>query len=132
MAPADDLLRQHAARVVGTPPSPGWRVTHLKGDASSRSYHRVSTPEGRSLVLMVMPPEPRSEEATSGAPPPELPFVNVHRYLARLGVRVPRIFAYDPAAQVMVLEAFQARRYCSLHPSLPAPACRSCILTWFD
>jgi aminoglycoside/choline kinase family phosphotransferase len=52
-----------------------------------------------------MPPEAaRSEEATKGDPPTELPFVNVHRYLARLGVRVPHILRYDTAAGMMVLE----------------------------
>jgi N-acetylmuramate 1-kinase len=58
-----------------------------------------------SWVVMAMPPEAsRSEEATKGEPPKELPFVNVHRYLRRLGVRVPEIIRYDEAAGVMVLE----------------------------
>lgn len=79
-------------------------VLQLKGDASNRSYLRVGTyPE--SFVVMVMPKEgAKSEEATKGGPPPELPFVNVHRYLTQLGVRVPRILRYDEPAGVMVLE----------------------------
>jgi N-acetylmuramate 1-kinase len=57
-------------------------------------------------VLMVMPPESlkKSEEATAGEAPAELPFVNVHRYLDRLGVRVPRIHRFDEPAGMMVLE----------------------------
>lgn len=80
-------------------------VTKLKGDASNRSYYRVGTPPD-SHVLMVMPPDAakKSEEASSGEPPKELPFVNVHRYLAGLGVRVPRILRYDEPAGIMVLE----------------------------
>jgi aminoglycoside/choline kinase family phosphotransferase len=54
---------------------------------------------------MVMPKEANSsEEASSGAKPKELPFVNVHRYLSALEIRVPRILRYDEAEQVMVLE----------------------------
>lgn len=80
-------------------------VLKLKGDASNRSYYRVGTPP-KSWVLMVMPPDAakKSEEASSGAAPTELPFVNVHRYLTKLGIRVPRILRYDEPAGMMVLE----------------------------
>lgn len=109
-APAE-VLRAHAARVARRP-ADGWIVKKLKGDASNRSYFRVTSPEGApSYVLMVMPPVVKSEEATKGEAPSELPFVNVHRYLARLGVRVPAIHAYDPAAQIMVLEDLGDRTF---------------------
>lgn len=80
-------------------------VTKLKGDASNRSYYRVGIAP-QSWVLMVMPPDAakKSEEATKGAPPTELPFINVHRYLTKLGIRVPRILRYDEPAGIMVLE----------------------------
>jgi aminoglycoside/choline kinase family phosphotransferase len=53
-----------------------------------------------------MPPDAakKSEEASKGDAPTELPFVNVHRYLTRLGIRVPRILSYDEPAGMMVLE----------------------------
>ncbi|RYZ36969.1 MAG: aminoglycoside phosphotransferase, partial [Myxococcaceae bacterium] len=75
------------------------------GEASSRSYYRVGAPP-ESWVVMVMPPDAtkKSDEATKGEPPKELPFVNVHRYLSKLGVRVPRILRYDEPAGFMVLE----------------------------
>jgi aminoglycoside/choline kinase family phosphotransferase len=59
-----------------------------------------------SWVVMVMPPDAakKSEEASKGDAPTELPFVNVHRYLTRLGIRVPRILSYDEPAGMMVLE----------------------------
>ncbi len=102
-APAE-VLRAHVARVTHGS-TDGWTVKKLKGDASNRSYFRVAAPAGgHSFVLMVMPKVVRSEEATKGEAPSELPFVNVHRYLDRLGVRVPTIHAYDPEAQIMVLE----------------------------
>lgn len=97
-------LREQVAKATGV--SADQRpVTKLKGDASNRSYYRVGQfPE--SHILMVMPKDAQraSEEATSGGPPSELPFVNVHRYLTKLGVRVPKILRFDEAASMMVLE----------------------------
>ena len=80
-------------------------IRKLKGDASSRSYYRVGEPPA-SWVVMVMPPEAsrKSEEATKGDPPKELPFVNVHRYLQHLRIRVPAILRHDEPAGMMVLE----------------------------
>jgi aminoglycoside/choline kinase family phosphotransferase len=80
-------------------------VVKLKGDASGRSYYRVGT-HPDSQVLMVLPPDAvkTSDEVTQGAPPDELPFLNVHRYLHRLGIRVPRILRSDLPAGVLVLE----------------------------
>ncbi len=99
-----DLLRSHAAGAFGMSPDPAWPVVRLKQDASNRSYFRVVLP-GAPVVLMVMPVgASASEEATNGEAPQELPFVNVHRYLDRLGIRLPAIHAYDPAAGVMVME----------------------------
>jgi N-acetylmuramate 1-kinase len=79
-------------------------IRQLKGDASNRSYYRVGT--APSHVVMVMPKDAlkKSEEATQGEPPKELPFVNVHRYLTMLGVRVPKILRYDEDEAMMVLE----------------------------
>ncbi|MBN8466099.1 phosphotransferase [Corallococcus exiguus] len=97
-------LRDQVGQAIGRP-VPDAPIKKLKGDASNRSYYRVgSAPE--SWVLMVMPPDAtkKSEEATKGEPPKELPFVNVHRYLEKLGVRVPRILRYDEPAGIMVLE----------------------------
>lgn len=101
--PTEEIVRSYAAR-LGKLDRDRVVVTKLKGDASSRSYYRVAQ-GADSFVVMVMPPEAgRSEEATKGGPPPELPFVNVHRYLSGLGVRVPRIHDYDEPAGLMLLE----------------------------
>lgn len=68
----------------------------LPGGASNRTYHRVWLPDGQTRVVMVLAEEPiRSEEATSGPVATELPFVEMQRFLARNGVRVPRIDVYD-------------------------------------
>jgi N-acetylmuramate 1-kinase len=78
-------------------------VRRLAGHASLRSYWRVGAyPD--SHVVMVMPPDAKPEEVTKGGPPAENPFVDVQRYLAGLGVRVPAILAFDEPAGLMVLE----------------------------
>ena len=90
----DALLRTQVERATGSLPL--GPIVKLKGDASNRSYYRVVTPPD-SHVVMVMPPDSQkaSEEAVSGAAPTELPFINVHRYLERLGIRVPKILRAD-------------------------------------
>ncbi len=75
------------------------RVSELSGDASTRRYYRVLLrpgPHRPSLVLMRYPDEiPPGEE---------LPFLNVHRYLARAGVPVPEILLHLPQEKLLFLE----------------------------
>ncbi len=100
----DSQLRAQVERATGR--SLGQApVTKLKGEASSRSYYRVGTAPD-SWVVMVMPPESlkKSDEASKGPAPTELPFVNVHRYLTKLHVRVPQILRFDEPAGMMVIE----------------------------
>ncbi len=98
-------LRDQVSKATGRAVSSESPVSKLKGEASSRSYYRIGVPP-ESWVAMVMPPEAakKSEEATRGEPPKELPFVNVHRYLEKLDVRVPRILRYDEPAGIMIIE----------------------------
>jgi aminoglycoside/choline kinase family phosphotransferase len=97
-------LRDQVGKAIGRP-VPQAPIKKLKGDASNRSYYRVGTPP-ESWVVMEMPLDAskKSEEASKGESPKELPFVNVHRYLEKLGIRVPRILRYDEPAGMMVLE----------------------------
>ncbi len=97
-------LARLAGEVAGLPPA-AFSSTRLKGDASSRSYYRVARPGGPSYVAMVLPADPgRSEEASHGAPAAELPFLDVHRYLASQRVPVPAIHRVDLDAGVLILE----------------------------
>jgi hypothetical protein len=97
-------LRDQVGKAIGRP-VPQAPIKKLKGDASNRSYYRVGTaPESWVVMEMPLDASKKSEEATKGEPPKELPFVNVHRYLEKLGVRVPRILRYDEPAGMMVLE----------------------------
>ena len=75
------------------------RIETLAGDASSRRYHRahLSGPGApRSLMVMELAgsPLPLSSEELSifREPPKELPFLNLHRFLSKVGVRVPALY----------------------------------------
>ncbi len=100
-----DVASQELMEFVGRAQGQAAGTVHkLNGDASSRSYYRVETQE-RSYVVMAMPVGARApEEVTSGAAPAELPFVNVQRYLDRVGVRVPHIVRYEEERGLMLLE----------------------------
>lgn len=86
------------------------KLTPLPGDASNRRYFRLSLSNRRSVILMQLAePEAfkQSEEAVSGAVTvTELPFLNVHRHLARAGVTVPALHHYDQTAGLLYLEDF--------------------------
>jgi aminoglycoside/choline kinase family phosphotransferase len=83
----------------------------LAGDASSRRYYRA-TLKGRgsppSIVIMELSGSPlplSSEElAIFPEPPAELPFLDVHRLLGRLGVRVPAVYGEWVADGILFLE----------------------------
>jgi hypothetical protein len=95
-------VRAAAARAAGRDASLE-PVRRLAGHASLRSYWRVGRPPG-SVVVMVLPPDAKPDEATKGGAPAANPFVDVQRYLAGIGVRVPAILSFDEPAGLMVLE----------------------------
>src|SRR5947209_216505 len=83
-------LRAAYAEAIGRPAE---RVIRLAGGAGNRIYWRLVERDGRSAVVMELPPEPgKSEEVSKEPGPKDLPFLDVHRYLERIGVRVPRVF----------------------------------------
>ena len=99
----DDQLRAAFQEATGLPAA-GAKTTKLPGGAGNRNYHRVEIP-GTSVVVMELPPEPaKSEEVSKSEASPELPFLNVRRYLARLGVRVPALLVDQTARGYLVLE----------------------------
>lgn len=60
----------------------------------------MELPEGSSLPLS-------SEElAVFKEPPKELPFVNVQRFLSKVGVRVPKLYGYWKQEGIVLLEDF--------------------------
>ena len=99
----NDLLQAAYTSATG---QPAGRVTRLPGGAGNRIYWRVEPAVGGpSAVVMELPADPlQSEEASKHEAAPELPFLNVHRYLEGLGVRVPRIYLDAHARGFVVLE----------------------------
>jgi aminoglycoside/choline kinase family phosphotransferase len=86
-------------------------VVALAGDASTRRYARLRL-EGPgappSVVAMLLADRGialSSEElAVLQQPPAELPYLNVHRFLSRLGVAVPELYADASERGVLLLE----------------------------
>jgi aminoglycoside/choline kinase family phosphotransferase len=87
-------------------------LSPLAGDASSRRYYRArlkgQTPH-ESVIVMQLPedsglPISSEELAVFKEAPRELPFINVHRFLTKLGVGVPAIYAHRQSERIIVLE----------------------------
>jgi len=84
----------------------------LAGDASSRRYYRAEltgpgTPA--SIVIMKLPngsalPLSSEELAVFKKPLKELPFLNLHRFLVRIGIRVPRLYGQSLEQGLLFLE----------------------------
>src|SRR5712692_6301229 len=84
---------------------PAAKIERLPGGAGNRTYWRATDASGRSAIVMELPPEPaKSEEVSKDAAAHDLPFLNVHRYLERIGVRVPRIYLDAHRRGFVVLE----------------------------
>ncbi|HWO42828.1 MAG TPA: phosphotransferase [Candidatus Eisenbacteria bacterium] len=93
---------------------PSARLTDLRplaGDASSRRYHRatLSGPAPGSLVVMELGagsglPLSSEELAIFKTPLVELPFINVHRFLRRIGVNVAKLYGHWEAEGILLLE----------------------------
>ena len=82
-------------------------VVKLHGDASYRTYYRALMRDGASFIVMQMPagPSSASEEITNGGGThEELPFINISKYLAGLGLPVPAIHHYSEEDHMMILE----------------------------
>ena len=84
----------------------------LAGDASSRRYYRAEiTGPGSpaSTIIMQLPtgstlPLSSEELAVFKEPLKELPFLNLHRFLVRIGVRVPRLYGQSMKEGLLFLE----------------------------
>ncbi len=84
-------------------------VTRLQGDASNRGFYRVSGAGTKPLILMVLadadPHRQPAEEITAGEKTTaELPFLNIQRYLEKLGLPVPRVVYHDLERGIIYLE----------------------------
>jgi aminoglycoside/choline kinase family phosphotransferase len=110
-------------------------IVPLAGDASSRSYYRarIDGPSGPdSLVVMQLAgsslPLSSEELAIFREPPKELPFLNVHRFLARLNVRVPTLYGQWTDDGVVLLEDLGDQLLWDFVQGLPPAE----ILKWYE
>lgn len=69
-------------------------LTRLPGDASSRHYYRVRA-RGASYIVMKLAPFVDQGD--------QLPFVQVQRHLAKLGVNVPQVLDLNPKLGTILL-----------------------------
>lgn len=109
--PIDQLIAQKVGLLFG-PDAAVTGITALPGDASARRYYRVrlngsGTPA--SLMAMQLPagsglPISSDELAVFKETLKELPFLNVQRFLHRVGVRVPKIYGDWEADGIVFLE----------------------------
>jgi aminoglycoside/choline kinase family phosphotransferase len=81
-------------------------VERRAGHASVRTYWRARWDDGgpSSALVMVLPSDMPPEEIGKGGPTGPAPFVNVQRYLAGIGVRVPHILDWSQEEGFVVLE----------------------------
>jgi aminoglycoside/choline kinase family phosphotransferase len=87
-------------------------LSALAGDASSRRYYRArltgpATPQ--SIIIMQLPagsslPLSSEELALFKEAPKELPFLNLHRFLTSIGVKVPIIYGQWEKEGILLLE----------------------------
>ena len=76
-------------------PSPGYRVERLVGDASTRSYFRITTPAGETMILMKMP-EPFDER--------QFPYLDNYHLLRGQGIPVAEIERMEPSRGYVFLQ----------------------------
>ncbi|HEY1371677.1 MAG TPA: phosphotransferase [Candidatus Binatia bacterium] len=108
------LLQEQLANELRRAFGPAVRLgalTPLAGDASSRRYYRArleNSPRADSSIVMELAgsalPLSSEELAIFKEPPTELPFINVHRFLSTLGVRVPALFGIAADGKLLLLE----------------------------
>ena len=110
-------------------------LSPLAGDASSRRYYRalLDGPRApRSAIIMELQgsslPLSSEELAIFHEPPKELPFLNLHRFLNRLGVRIPALYGHWVEEGILLLEDLGDRCLWDFVQSLsPAE-----IIRWYE
>jgi hypothetical protein len=71
------------------------KIVRLAGDASTRSYFRAYYPDKQTRVLMLQAHPGQNEEAS---------FLDVQRFLEKLGLPAPRVYDHHPNEGLIVLE----------------------------
>lgn len=96
-----DLYRRHVRNVEAL------SVERLPGDASNRAYFRIRAGDDSAIAMVLAENDPHkaAEEISKECDTiPELPFVNVLRFLASYGIPVPRLLFDGQQIGVLILE----------------------------
>ena len=92
----------------------GWadaRRRTIAGDASNRSYERLTRPDGATAILMDSPPD-RGEDVR--------PFIGVADYLCGLGLSAPRLYHRDETQGLLLIEDLGDALFARLMAADPA------------
>ena len=107
----------------------------LAGDASSRRYYRAQLESAASPVSLIVmqlvgSSLPLSSEELSifREPPKELPFLDVHRLLTQINVRILALYGAWPEEGIILLEDLGDRSLWDFVQGLPAAE----ILSWYE
>ena len=93
--------------------TPITQLITVAGDASFRSYYRITAPQsttGRSLILMDAPPNKENSHS----------FISLAKAWHQQGIKVPQVLAYDLTLGVALLEDFgdtQLMQCIQTHPT---------------
>ncbi|HEX9145839.1 MAG TPA: phosphotransferase [Candidatus Binatia bacterium] len=106
-----DLTRQKSRAIFGEA-TDVLSLSALAGDASSRRYYRAQlagSANPRSIIVMQLPsgsslPLSSEELAIFKEPPRELPFLNLQRFLNRIGANVPTVYGHWEKEGILLLE----------------------------
>ena len=106
MTSLDTTYRSLLKQALKHDPGP-LTLTKLHGDASNRTYYRVTSADASTSIVMQLPDGPlsASEEITNfKGEKDELPFLNIGRFLAQHGMPVPQVLGFDPKTRSLLLE----------------------------
>jgi aminoglycoside/choline kinase family phosphotransferase len=111
-------------------------IIALAGDASSRRYYRAvikASGAPKSVIVMELPagsalPLSSEELAVFKQAPKELPFLNMHRFLSGIGVRVPKVYGHWQNDGILLLEDLGDTALWDRVQGLPDEE----ILTWYE
>lgn len=111
-------------------------IIALAGDASSRRYYRAvikASGAPKSVIVMELPsgsalPLSSEELAVFKQAPKELPFLNMHRFLSGIGVRVPMVYGHWQNDGILLLEDLGDTALWDRVQGLPEEE----ILTWYE
>jgi aminoglycoside/choline kinase family phosphotransferase len=111
-------------------------IIALAGDASSRRYYRAvikASGAPKSVIVMELPagsalPLSSEELAVFKQVPKELPFLNMHRFLSGIGVRIPKVYGHWQNDGILLLEDLGDTALWDRVQGLPEEE----ILTWYE